>query len=154
MGNTEEAIKEMIYLLDYEAKRNGISIDFISDEKPVYLCGNASDFKMIVINLIQNAIKAMPDGGNLKIVLKQTKQKIKLLFEDSGCGIAHKDIQRIFEPFYSTSQGLGASGTGLGLPIVKSIVGKLCGKIKVKSKLGKGSEFMLEFDVEKKKTDK
>ena len=148
-----ECIKEIIALLDYEAKRNGIIINFIDKSHKSTLYGNSGDFKMIIINLIQNAIKAMPSGGELNIELKKRKNTITISFTDTGCGISSKDIQRIFEPFYSTQQGLGAAGTGLGLPIVKSIVEKFSGHISVKSQLQKGTCFTLKFEQMDKKTN-
>ena len=148
-----ECIKEIIALLDYEAKRSGIVITFENTSPNVTLFGNTGDFKMIIINLIQNAIKAMPNGGTLDITLKKVQNKLTLTFCDTGCGIATKDIQRIFEPFYSTKQGLGAIGTGLGLPIVKSIVEKLSGNISVKSKLKEGTCFTIKFPQSNKKTN-
>ncbi len=148
-----QSINEVIALLDYEAKRSGIIINFINQAPQSTLYGNSGEFKMIIINLIQNAIKAMPTGGKLEILLQSKSNKLTLSFTDSGCGIAKKDIQRIFEPFYSTKQGLGAIGTGLGLPIVKSIVEKFSGKISVKSKLKEGSCFTIKFSTTKKKTN-
>ena len=146
-------IQEVISLLDYEAKRNGIIISFSAQSPSINLYGNSGDFKMIIINLIQNAIKAMPNGGNLDILIKENKNAITLSFCDSGCGIAPKDIKRIFEPFYSTQHGLGAASTGLGLPIVKSIVKKFNGEIEVKSKQQKGSCFTLKFAKNNKKSN-
>lgn len=151
--NCSECIKEIIALLDYEAKRSGIVITFEDTAPDATLFGNTGDFKMIIINLIQNAIKAMPNGGTLDINLKKVQNKLTLTFCDNGCGIANKDIQRIFEPFYSTKQGLGAIGTGLGLPIVKSIVEKLSGNICVKSKLKEGTCFTIKFPQSNKKTN-
>jgi len=151
--NCSECITEIIALLDYEAKRSGIVINFEDTAPNTTLFGNNGDFKMIIINLIQNAIKAMPNGGTLNISLKKVQNKPTLTFCDTGCGIAPKDIQRIFEPFYSTKQGLGAIGTGLGLPIVKSIVEKLSGNISVKSKPQEGTCFTIKFPQSNKKTN-
>ena len=151
--NCSDCIKEIIALLDYEAKRSGIIISYKDESPNASLFGNSGDFKMIIINLIQNAIKAMPNGGNLNINLKKVQNKLSLSFCDNGCGIAPKDIQRIFEPFYSTQHGLGAIGTGLGLPIVKSIVEKLSGNISVKSKLKEGTCFTIKFAQSNKKTN-
>ena len=144
--NCAESINEIIGLLDYEAKRNGINIKFLNHAPQSTLCGNNNDFKMALINLIQNAIKAMKSNGELTISLdKNHRNEIIIDISDTGCGISKKDLTRIFEPFYSTQQGNGNSGTGLGLPIVKAIVEKLNGHIHVKSTLGKGSCFTLKF---------
>ena len=144
--NCADSIVEIIGLLDYEAKRNGINIEFNNQAPQAELCGNSSDFKMALINLIQNAIKAMKANDTLTITLSQnTPKNIIISVADTGCGISKNDLARIFEPFYTTKQGQEHSGTGLGLPIVKSIVEKLHGKISVKSTLGKGTCFTLKF---------
>ena len=144
--------------LDYEAKRNGIRIEFSNQAPDARLRGNASDFKMALINLIQNAIKAMKADDNLQITLSQNRKKdIIIEVIDTGCGISAKDLPRIFEPFYTTKKGRNQSGTGLGLPIVKSIVERFSGSIRVKSILGKGSRFTLRFtpgqNIQQKKTN-
>ena len=156
--NCAENITETIGLLDYEAKRNGIRIEFSNQAPDARLRGNASDFKMALINLIQNAIKAMKADDNLQITLSQNRKKdIIIEVIDTGCGISAKDLPRIFEPFYTTKKGRNQSGTGLGLPIVKSIVERFSGSIRVKSTLGKGSRFTLRFtpgqNIQQKKTN-
>lgn len=144
--NCAESISEVIGLLDYEAKRNGINIEFLNQSPHSTIVGNSSDFKMAMINLIQNALKAMKANDKLTISLTQNRQEqIIIEVSDTGCGIPKKDLSRIFEPFYTTKQGKGNSGTGLGLPIVKAIVEKLNGTIQVKSTLGQGSCFTLRF---------
>ena len=157
--NCAESISEVIALLDYEAKRNGANIEFLNQAPQSKLCGNNGDFKMALINLIQNALKAMKANDKLTITLSQNKRGVTIIeVSDTGCGIPLKDLPRIFEPFYTTKQGSSKTGTGLGLPIVKSIVEKLNGSIHVKSSLGKGSCFTLKFSPlpngEKRKSQK
>ncbi len=95
----------------------------------------------ILLNLTQNSIAAMPDGG--KLVLRAewlTKsQSIQLTIEDTGAGISEQDIPRLFEPFFTTR----THGTGLGLAIVHKIIDAYNGKIEVHSKEGKGTKVIL-----------
>ncbi|MFR2532071.1 MAG: ATP-binding protein [Alphaproteobacteria bacterium] len=142
----QSGIHDVISLLDYEAKRNGISISFQTPQKEASLLGNEADFKMMIMNLMQNALKAMPDGGSLAVRLSVGKQ-IKIEIEDTGQGIPADKLKRIFEPFYSQGHSSQHQGTGLGLAIVKSIVEKLNGTIEVKSKPGLGTCFTIKFPL-------
>lgn len=138
--NVAAAIKDMMLMIDYDAKRRGISIntDF---QIPQYIYGNEADFKMIILNLTQNAIKAMSDGGSLNIHTRNVKNKAVIQISDTGIGISEHQLKHIFEPFYSANKN--AKSSGLGLAIVNSLMEKIKGKIKVKSKVGKGTTFEL-----------
>lgn len=139
-------IQDVLSLLDYEAKRNGIIIKFTHPKKEITASGNEADFKMMVMNLTQNAFKAMPDGGELHIKLSSTKNnEAQIEIKDTGLGISADKVQRIFEPFYSQGHSAQNSGTGLGLAIVKSIVDKQHGLIAVKSKPGLGTCFTIKI---------
>ena len=114
------AITDVLSLLDYEIKSKGIVlIKHFSNSKENIL-GNETDFKMIILNLIQNAINAMPQGGTLEIKTNTNKEEVLIHIKDTGCGIKNEDLKHIFEPFYSTSSN--KTGTGLGLAIVKDLV--------------------------------
>ena len=139
-----EAIGEVLSLLDYELKRNGITV--YREKKQKYtISANEADFKMIILNIAQNAIKAMPSGGNLSFDVSQNLRYVIIKIQDTGIGIKPAKIKRIFEPFYSEGQSNRAGGTGLGLAIVKSLVDKYQGKISVSSKAGKGTTFTIKF---------
>ncbi|GFO54284.1 hypothetical protein GMSM_12910 [Geomonas sp. Red276] len=100
-------------------------------------------------NVIINALQAMPGGGTLTVsgenvelgedsgVLLPPGKYVKISFSDQGCGIAKEEVQRIFDPFYTTKAG----GTGLGLASVHSIIGKHNGKVEVSSVIGEGTTF-------------
>ena len=142
------AVKDMMLMIDYEAKRRGIVVitDIASD---LSFWGNEADFKMMVLNLAQNAIKAMPDGGELKITGIKRSNNMILGIKDTGIGIDEKQIKHIFEPFYSANSY--AKSSGLGLAIVSSLVEKSSGTISVKSKVGKGTEFTIKIPIKPKK---
>lgn len=142
------AIKDMLLMIDYDAKRNGIVIK-TDLEKKLFFCGNEADFKMIILNLTQNAIKAMPDGGMLQIKTHKDKKNIYVHIADNGIGIDENQIKHIFEPFYSANNNIKSSG--LGLAIVSSLVEKLRGKISVKSSINKGSTFTIRIPLPKDK---
>ena len=131
------SIRDVIQLLDYEAKRNGINIDFQHPKKDITLFGNEADFKMMIINLLQNSLKAMSDNDKQSIKLSRpTDCRAKIEIKDNGCGINPDKLPHIFEPFYTQENSPQQNGTGLGLAIVKSIVENFQGTISVKSKPG------------------
>ncbi len=144
--NIKDSIEDAVNLLDFEAKSKGININIVAPLKEIIIKGNDADFKMVVINIILNAIKAMGNNGVLTITIKQDKKKNVLIsFNDTGIGIAPDKINRIFDPFYSGDNASDKKGSGLGLSIAKSIVEKSGGKISVSSTLGAGSCFTVSF---------
>lgn len=145
------SIEEVLSLLDYEAKRNGVTVetDFNSAENNIL--GSEADFKMIILNLSQNALKAMPSGGTLSIKTSKDKNSVAVEVKDTGVGIAKDKFQHIFEPFYSEGRSSRHQGTGLGLAIVKSLVEKFKGEISVSSEINQGTTFLLKFPKSKRK---
>lgn len=146
--NVTDAVQDMLYMVDYDTKRRGIFANMQIDEN-IKIFGNDADFKMIILNLLQNAVKAMPNGGKLTITAGEKAKNVVVSVKDTGTGIDAKKLKHIFEPFYSTTDKIKSSG--LGLAIVKSLVGKMNGEIKVLSKVGIGTEFIMKFPQIKKK---
>jgi len=102
--------------------------------------GDAAQFKQVFLNLILNALQAMSAGGELWIeTAVNAQQQIVLTFRDSGPGIPAADLDRIFNPFFTTK----AKGTGLGLAITYRIIQNHCGKISVKNSSAGGAEFTM-----------
>lgn len=93
----------------------------------------------VFVNLIKNALDAMPRGGMLNISSRVSDTEVEIDFQDTGSGIPDDIKERIFEPFFTTKEK--GRGTGLGLSICKEIINRLEGKIEVKSIIGKGSAF-------------
>lgn len=139
------SIDEVLSLLDYEAKSNGVEIKKIFNSNAIYMLGNEADFKMIILNLAQNSLKAMPSGGLLEVELSKDKNNIVVGVKDTGVGIDNEKMQHIFEPFYSDGKSSKHHNIGLGLAIVKSLVDKVKGTIHVSSEVGKGTAFIIKF---------
>ena len=95
------------------------------------------DLYHVFINIIKNALQAMPQGGKLKVDGIEGPEDITLHFQDSGAGLTHKELGQIFQPFYSTKEG--TQGLGLGLPICRKILERYNGQLIVESQPGKGT---------------
>ncbi|OGC25501.1 hypothetical protein A2291_03365 [candidate division WOR-1 bacterium RIFOXYB2_FULL_42_35] len=95
----------------------------------------------VFINLIVNAIQAMPNGGGLKICTAKKDRMIVVTIADTGSGIRKENVKKIFQPFFSGKK----NGLGLGLALVEKIIKYHHGTITVKSKVGKGTEFTIKL---------
>jgi len=112
------------------------------------IMGDRELIKQLVLNLIFNAMKAMPSEGSLavrtrNITDKNQRQRMELRVEDTGVGIPPELLDKIFDPFFTTNK----NGTGLGLSIVNQIVEKHSGEISVESELNRGTVFTILFDT-------
>ncbi len=105
---------------------------------------DANMVKRVFHNLITNAVQAMPDGGSLHISYQNLGRSISVRFRDTGVGIPESNMDKLFQPLFTTK----AQGQGLGLPVCKRIVEAHGGRIVVESDLGKGSTFQVELPVE------
>jgi len=102
--------------------------------------------KRAFVNIIRNAIEAMPKGGTLTLMSGALNGNVEFIISDSGVGISKEDLGKIFSPLFTTKP----KGMGFGLPICKRVVEAHAGKISVESTLGKGATFILTFPVEPK----
>jgi signal transduction histidine kinase len=94
-------------------------------------------------NVLQNAIEAMPNGGTLEVSVSIEGHTACVAVHDSGPGISVKDMDRIFDPYFSTKQ----EGLGLGLPISKKIIEAHGGMLRAASEQGRGSTFVIRLPV-------
>jgi signal transduction histidine kinase len=104
---------------------------------------HANTLRRVFLNLIQNAADAMPQGGTVIVAGQRTATQVQIGVQDSGSGIPPDLLEEIFEPLYTTKPG----GTGLGLYIVKEIVGAHDGYIMVESVEGKGTTFSITLPL-------
>lgn len=120
--------------LEYEVK--------LEAEKDQNTYGSASELREVFVNLIFNAVDAMPRGGKLSITCQRNDARLLLQFSDNGMGMPEDVRQKIFEPFFSTK---GAHGTGLGLSVSYSIIERHAGTISVVSEPGNGTNFIIDL---------
>lgn len=126
-------------LIAYQAEQAKVEIvsNFQGDPR---ILASESDLGIVILNLCQNAIHAMPRGGTLTLTAQEKRGQVKMSFADTGVGIAPENLQRIFWPFWS-KRADGSLGTGLGLSICRATVERLGGNISVESTLGMGTTF-------------
>jgi signal transduction histidine kinase len=99
--------------------------------------------KQALVNIALNAIQAMPEGGELRVVSRETDSAVRISLRDTGPGIPPADLDRIFEPFYTTKEP--GQGSGLGLSVSFSLIKRLGGHIAIESRLGEGATFTIEL---------
>ena len=136
-------LKEALTLVDSQAKVQNIAIRTHFPPEPCQVLGVPSLLEQVFINLLLNAINAMPNGGTVDIFAEQADGEVLLRVTDTGEGISQEDLDKIFDPFF-TKAPLG-KGTGLGLSICNSIVDQHGGSISVQSRIGKGSTFTVKL---------
>jgi signal transduction histidine kinase len=119
-----------------------------SDHEAVIM--DRDKFDKIVLNLVINAIKFTPSGGTIDVDLKITQKHLNLSVRDTGVGIPHENLERIFDRFWQvdTSSTRKFQGTGIGLALVRSVAESLGGKVEATSKVDHGSQFSVRFPVE------
>ena len=104
---------------------------------------DADKMRRVFVNLIKNAVDAMPKGGTLRIASKKTDGNLEIIFADTGTGMTKETMEKIWSPLFTTK----AKGIGLGLPIAKRLVEAHEGSISVESKAGKGSTFTVTLPI-------
>jgi PAS domain S-box-containing protein len=126
-----------------EARMRGLHYEVELDAAPQsFVSGNASELREVFVNLIVNAVDAMPFGGRLSISCERADSHRRLRFADTGTGMTEDVREKIFEPFYTTK---GAQGTGLGLSVSYGIIERHGGSISVESEIGHGSTFLIDL---------
>jgi len=140
--DVSEAIRDCLALIRHDPSVSKTH-EFVFEPPGVAVTVHADEtrLKQIFWNLLQNSIQAMPDGGRLMVEVRGTSGKyVQIIVADTGCGMAAKELEHIFEPFQS-----GSGGTGLGLSIVHKIVTELGGRIEVQSEKDEGTRVTIEL---------
>ena len=140
----QQAVEDTLSLLRWDAQEASIEITESFPQQPLRVFANDGEIRMLVLNLVQNAMHAMPSGGVLRITGSIEDDEVVVRFCDNGVGISAENLPRLFMPFFSRRAD-GVEGTGLGLPISRTIVESFDGTLEVESELGKGSCFIVRL---------
>jgi two-component system, NtrC family, sensor kinase len=143
MLDVNAALDDALALLRHEMP-GGLRVERAYGALPPLEC-YATQVNQLLMNLVLNAVQAMPDGGTLRLRTRTAHGAVELEVEDTGVGIAEEHLERIFEPGFSTKGG--RVGMGLGLLICRDIVDRHGGRLTVRSERGRGSCFRLTLPL-------
>jgi len=136
-------VEDALRLCEPAARRQGVRVERAL-RPGVVVHGDGDGLHQVVVNLLTNALQAMPDGGALRLAVDQAAGGAQIVVADTGVGIAATDLEHIFEPFFTTrdrEEGPSRRGTGLGLSVSYGIVTAHGGRITVASTPGAGTTF-------------
>jgi signal transduction histidine kinase len=139
------AVVGAVVQLNSQISANGIEVKLdLDDSNPTAMLDEAS-LRAAVLNLVLNAVEAMPDGGKLSITTGTAERMLWLMVSDTGSGMTEEQVKKIFEPF-STGK---TRGLGLGMPYAKKIIEEHGGKITVESRPGEGTRVRVDLPLGK-----
>ncbi len=148
-SDINEIVDDVLALTKHFIHTSGVQLGASFERELPWVSVDNNQMKQVFLNLVHNALQAMPTGGRLQIVtetrLKDEREWVVVAVKDSGIGIDTKDIDRIFEPFFTTKANRG--GTGLGLSVTYGIVTDHGGRMEVESEPGEGSTFAVWLPV-------
>jgi len=144
--NIEDFVNSIFEELQIETKTNH-NLIFTNKLKEKVISIDNKLFKHIIFNLLNNAVKYSPNGGNVELKFSAEDRNIKIEVSDSGVGIPEDEIKYIFDAFYRTKNSIGINGSGLGLNITKRAVEVLSGNISVNSKVNEGTTFIIRIPI-------
>lgn len=150
--NLNETVSNILYFMDAPYYTGNIRIVQKLDFSLPVIHADAVQMSQVLVNLLTNAIHAMPKGGEVVITTGMRKEFVRLIVKDTGIGMTPEVKSKIFEPFFTTKPV--GQGTGLGLSVVEGIVTSHGGKINVSSTPGKGSQFEVLLPVRNQKRNK
>ncbi|HHE55548.1 MAG TPA: HAMP domain-containing histidine kinase, partial [Caldithrix abyssi] len=132
------------------AAEKGINLILSVDFDNLKIAIPKEDLEKVFRNLVNNAIRYTPEKGMVKVKAMNEKSTLIVEVQDTGIGIAAKDLDNIFNEFYraENAKKMVSTGTGLGLSLVKKIVEEYGGKIEVESKINEGSIFRIKLPIE------
>lgn len=135
-------IEEVLLIINKYAQQHKVVINY-NTEEDIRLLLDSEKLKQGFINILFNAIQAMPEGGYVSIDIDIKEKWVQIIFEDNGIGIPDDKIEKIFEPFYTTKE----HGTGLGLAITHRIIEEHKGYIEIESKVGVGTKVRIYLPI-------
>ena len=140
-----EVVDSSVEMFQERLAKARVLVELDVDGRCPKVLADADQMSQVLINLIMNAIHAMPEGGTLRIALRSAGDLIQLTVADTGHGIPAEAVKKIFEPFFTTKEF--GKGTGLGLTVVKGIVEEHQGTIAVESEPDKGTTFTIRLPM-------
>lgn len=143
-----EVTQDVLSLAGRKLSHSRIMVEEVLEARSL-VHGNADQIKQVLLNLLLNAVDAMPEGGTIRLATQDIPPEVQIIVWDTGSGIKPEQITQVFEPFHTTK----TKGTGLGLAISQKIIESHGGKISVESKPGSGARFVIGLPALKNTQD-
>ncbi len=143
-----EMIEHALVMVHYKLEKNKIKVIRRDSGSTERVWADPRSLTQVLVNLVMNAVDAMPNGGKLTINTDLGDNQIHITIADTGFGIKEEQINQIWDPFFTTKEV--GKGTGLGLSVTRSLVERLSGLISVTSEFGHGTSFRVSLPVDKR----
>ena len=142
--NIHKVVEDSLRIVEAQAAEQNIELNLTEEVNLPNTSGDPEFLRSVFNNLFINAVQAMgTDGGKLDVNVSAEKTCVRIDIEDTGSGILPENVEKIFEPYFSTKE----TGTGLGLAIVKKVIDDHNGEIEVESEKGKGTHFTVKLPI-------
>jgi len=141
--NVETVLEKNINFLASHTEKEGYAVEKNYDNNIPEITADSDMLYQAFLNILINAMQAMPEGGKIHVAVQSTDNTVKIFFEDEGEGISQDIMEKIWDPFFTTK----AKGTGLGLGIVKNIIESHNGGIQISARPGAGARVKVELPV-------
>lgn len=138
-------VEDSMRIVQAQAEEQNVTVSIVERESAPRILGDAEILRSVFNNLFLNAVQEMSEGGQLKVTISNADDAAQIEVADTGGGIAPENLDKIFEPYFSTKE----TGTGLGLAIVKKIVEDHNGTIEAASKISEGTVFTVKLPTAK-----
>jgi len=148
-------IEDSVRMLSERADSVGLELTVSAPEAPVSLTGDRRAVKQILLNLLTNAIKFTPPGGSIFVEVRTELERVIISVRDTGIGIPAHELPRLGKPFEQVCGDpmLAKSGTGLGLALVRALVEKHGGQLRIESEEGVGTTVSVDFPLKQSKRE-
>ncbi len=154
--NFKETYKTVVGSLKNKIKEKNVNFDIKEPQKIPYVYIDREKIRLVLQNLLENAVKYTPENGKITLEIKKNKKNLVIRIKDNGVGIPKKDQEKLFSKFFRAENviKMQTDGNGLGLFIAKNVVKKHGGDIECNSEEGRGTEFIIHLPLNNKKEDK
>lgn len=144
--NLNQVIEESLYFCKSRCLKEGIELNLDLEPGLPSIIADPVQINQVVVNIVVNAMQSIRDEGKIGIRTRVSGNYVDMVISDTGCGMNEEILQQIFNPFYTTKEA--GKGLGLGLSVVEAIIKSHNGHVRVISKPGKGTEFIIKLPVD------
>jgi signal transduction histidine kinase len=142
-NNAISMIDSLLPVVRSQANMCNVEVETEFNLSPLWIQGDENQLKQVFLNIMKNAIEAMPNGGRLTVSARQDKDSAVIVFTDNGIGIKKENIPKIGEPFFTTKE----KGTGLGIMVSYNIIKAHNGQLHIVSEEGKGTAVSIKLPL-------